>query len=90
MMKMSMEIKAVRPKRVRASKIANDNEQTRWSKLPWRQRAMLEKRVDDLEWQLNYANMQLKNWRDLENGSWTALETLRDKARLELKDLIFG
>jgi len=90
MMKMSLQVKPVKPRRVSANLIANDNVRTRWSHLTWTDQAKLERRLEDLEWQLNYANMKLHNWRNLENGDWVSLLNMRDHARKCLKDLLFG
>ena len=90
MMKMSMQVKPVKPRRINASLIANDNLKTQWSNLTWTEQANLERRLEDLEWQLNYANLKLHNWRDLENGNWTSLSDMRDNARKSIKDMLFG
>jgi len=90
MIKMSMQVKPVKPRRVNASLIANDNEETLWSKLTWAEQRSIQTRIDDLQWQLKYATMQLNNWRNLENESWDSLANMRDKAQDELDSMMFG
>jgi len=83
MFKMSMQVKPVKPRRVSASKLANDNEETLWSHLKWREQAEISKRIDDLQWQVNYATIQLKNWKSLgEGGALIFLLARKHKPRL--------
>ncbi len=88
MMKMSMRVQPVKPRRLSASKVANDNSTTMWSGMSWTEQRQTKKRISDLEWQVSYATIQLKNWRNLENGSWKPLMAFRDKAQAELDGLI--
>lgn len=88
MFKMSMQVKAVKPRRLSAALIANDNNQILWSNLKWRQQTANYKRMEDLNWQINFATMQLKNWQNLDNGAWEPLVKMLEKAEAELEDLI--
>ena len=90
MIKMSMKIKPVTPRRVSASKVANDNEETLFSHLKWREQGAIQKRIDDLNWQVSYADNKLSKWRDLENGTWEALQHMRDNAQTKLNTIMFG
>lgn len=90
MFKMSMQVKPVKPRRLSASLIANDNSEVLWSTLKWRDQAYNYRRVEDLNWQINFATMQLKNWHNLDNGAWEPLVNMRDRAEAELNDLISG
>ncbi|MEP1231399.1 MAG: hypothetical protein ABJG88_12045 [Litorimonas sp.] len=90
MIKMSMRVQAVKPRRLNASKVANDNASTMWSSLSWTEQRVTKRRIIDLEWQIRYATMQLNNWRDLDNGSWDSLTNMRDKAQIQLDSLMFG
>ena len=85
-----MKIKPVTPRRVSASKVANDNEETLFSRLKWREQDAIQKRIDDLNWQVSYADNKLRKWRDLENGTWEALQHMRDNAQTKLNAIMFG
>ncbi len=46
------------------------------------------KRVADLEWQIQFTQIQLNRWHALENGSWKSLKALQKAAKSELNSLI--
>ncbi|WP_409434033.1 hypothetical protein ACJ3XI_05900 [Litorimonas sp. RW-G-Af-16] len=87
MFKMSVQAIPVKPRRVSASKIANDNVETAMSSLSWREREEIKRRISDLQWQANYARIQLKSWNDLDNDRWTALKSMHEAAADELAEL---
>lgn len=48
----------------------------------------LKKRIADLNWQINFAQIQLNRWHALENGNWTSLKALQKTAKSELNALM--
>jgi len=45
------------------------------------------KQVDDLTWQIKFAQMKLNHWHALENEQWRHLEALKKHAYKDLRDL---
>jgi len=69
---------------------ANDNKWTSLSDLPWKKQAVILNRMADLQWQINFTQMKLKRWTNLDNGAWTYLQSLNRAAKAELKDLTYA
>ncbi len=88
MLKMSLEPKPIRPRRVNSDKIANDNEASGWSHLTFTKQALIERRINDLKWQANFAKIHLNRWKKLEDYQYLALQGLLDKAQSELNGLL--
>ena len=47
-----------------------------------------ENRITDLRWQINYAELQLMRRKDSNDPRWDSLNDLRDKAAVELAELM--
>lgn len=46
------------------------------------------RRAADLQWRINFANMKLSNWADVQNDKWQKLKIWHERALIELNQLI--
>lgn len=65
----------------------NDNKQLATSGLRFREQKVLEKRAEDLSWQLRFAQMKLHHWSNVDNLNWEPLDNLKKFAEKELAGL---
>ena len=63
---------------------SNDNKKTPISGLSFRAQKQLDKRADDLSWQIKFAKMKLHHWTDVDDLSWEPLDKLLTMAQLDL------
>lgn len=75
------------PTKAPRKRSANDNKKTKLSGFTWRKQAAILKRMSDLEWQINFAEMKLKRWHALDNGQWSHLKDMQTLASAELTRL---
>lgn len=87
MLKMSLEPKSIRPRRVNRAKIANDNGETVWSGLTFREKEEIKQRIKDLNWQKTFAEIQLNRTQTLSEERHIAVLSLYHRANNELKKL---
>ena len=65
----------------------NDNRQVATSHLQFREQKNLDKRAEDLSWQLRFAQMKLHHWSNIDNVNWDSLDKLKKIAEGNLADL---
>lgn len=74
----------VKPRRKRPR---NDNVKTRYSGMNFRAAKKLQRRTEDIDWQIRFARMKLHHWHDVDNWNWDALNALLERAKTAHKQL---
>lgn len=87
MLKMSLEPRSIKPRRVNRSKIANDNNETVWSDLSFREQFLIKRRIQDLKWQKTFAEIQLNRTQSLTGQRQQAVQALYHRANHGLSEL---
>jgi len=73
-------VEGPKPRRWRAR---NDNAETQWSGLSFRNQKRRQKRMEDLTWQVNFAQLMLRRWSNEDNLGWTPFDKLLKTAQDE-------